>query len=406
MKQKVIFLIASIAMMVSVASCRNEYEEAYVPEQVQGETTEMDEIISRANHFYSLLPGKTRADNPKVSGIELIDKTRTRANSEDSVQSPKYYIVNYEDNAGFVMVGGNENSDPLVALSDEGNLHLTDTMNNAALAAFVNELNDPSRVILPRDSDILIMPVQRVSVAPKLSSKVRKWGTGSPFNKYTPLIEGQHAKVSCAAISCAMLMSCYQWPNVKVFSSIDWNAIINNNCDDQLCQILRTMGNPLLLDTSYGLNRSYSSEENIANVFQFYYYSYESYGLNLSNFDVSTEYKVSGQLPLLMWGDFVDDDGITYTKTWIIDGLLHVLPSDGQYMGITKSEYFMHCVWGDYGIGNGYFKLDRLGSLGGHRFTIDNNDGTFDGYSNSPDVPTYTNTSYMYRIYKQNPIAD
>ncbi len=390
-------------MMISITSCSNEYEEAVILEEVEQNSSSMEGVLSRAAHFYSLLPNKTRGVIPKVSGIEVISKMRTRANGNEEEEAPLYYLVNYEDNEGFVIVGGNDNSEPLVAVSDEGNLHLTDTLGNPALASFINDLSSPDKTITLPDSIINRFYPIRVSVEPLLPDNVRKWGTGAPFNSNTPLVSGQRSKLSCAALSCAMMMSCYRWPDVYKYSYIDWGDIINNNCHDTLCQILADMGKSYMLNTTYGVNESFSNVENIQNVFDQYYYGYYTDGLNLKNFDVSSKEKVRSQLPVLMWGDVVIDNQI-FTHTWVIDGLLHVLPSDEKYYGITKPEYFMHCVWGKYGVGNGYFKLTRLDSIGGHRFTIDSGDGSYSGFSDSSTADTYTNTSYMYRIYKKDPI--
>ena len=127
-------------------------------------------------------------------------------------------------------------------------------------------------------------------------------------------------------------------------------------------------------------------------------------GTTLKNFDVSSRQKILEQLPVLMWGDAIID-GQPETHTWVIDGLLYVSPEDDQYIGITSPSYFMHCVWGKYGVGNGYYKLTRLDAIGGSRFTSHGQDGTFEGHTNKNEVDTYTNTSYLFKLYKSYPIV-
>ncbi|MDE6027315.1 MAG: C10 family peptidase, partial [Muribaculaceae bacterium] len=142
-----------------------------------------------------------------------------------------------------------------------------------------------------------------VSVPPLLSSSVRKWGDGEPFNKYAPIVNnvtGKRAKLGCVAVSCAMMMSYYKWPNKYSYAGVDWDAINNEKCNDTLCKLLLMMGSEVELHTQYGEDYSYSNVDNIVQVFDQFYYSYESFGKNVYNFDVSSASAVKSQLPRLM----------------------------------------------------------------------------------------------------------
>ncbi|MDE7414079.1 MAG: C10 family peptidase [Muribaculaceae bacterium] len=404
------FIFALIIMAMLYVSCDSE---TILTERTNHEESAIasdpsKDIIAKANLYYSMLPGKTRSAMPQVAKIEKIGAGMTR-----SEESPSYYIVNYENEAGFVVVGDNEFSEPVVALSDEGNLQLEDTLTNPALGAFINSLTLPPIV---RDSDFYKphpdVPVyNRVSVAPLLNPNVRKWGDGEPFNKYAPIVEipsGKRAKVGCLPVSCAMLMTYDRWPNSYDFAHYDWDAITNDKCNDTLCKMLVTMAGYRELNTRYGRDETISNIDMITvdhMLRSFYSGIVTDNGKKLKDFDVSSASKVYEQLPLIMWGDVVRK-GKTYTETWVIDGLLHVFPIDEEYGGITKQTYFMHCVWGKYGVGNGYYELTRLDEIGGSRFKSDSSDGTFEGYSNTNEVDTYNNNSYLFKLCKNLPMID
>ena len=359
-------------------------------------------IIARANYYYNMLPGQTRKGVPMVANIEKIEMNDTRGE-----ENPTYYIVNYEAGAGFVMVGGNDKSDPVVAISDEGNLQLPDTVTNPALGEFISSLSF-SPVL--KDSNIFIhRPINPIynslSVAPLIPASVRKWGDGEPFNKYAPIINntsGKRAKVGCVPVSCAMLMSYYKWPTIHEFVGYDWDAIINDQCNDNLCKLLKRIGSSNHLNMQYGEKESICDIEMIKMnhmLNDLYCGITTNHGSTLITFDVSSRQRILEQLPLLMWGDVIKN-GELRTETWVIDGLLYVSPDDEKYIGIPSPSYFMHCVWGKYGVGNGYYKLTRLDAIGGSRFTIDGEDGVFDGITNDNEVGLHNNNSYLFKMIK------
>ena len=133
-----IFLI-TIFTLVSCSSNEPAYNTS---ENINDDFSAYQKIIRRANLYYSQLKGNTRAAVPRVTNIETVSNGKTRNEADDSVPAPIYYIVNYENKEGFVIVGGNETADPVVGLSDEGNLSLNDTLNNPGLAAFIRSLQN------------------------------------------------------------------------------------------------------------------------------------------------------------------------------------------------------------------------------------------------------------------------
>lgn len=398
MKKAFLFLITAIVLV----GCSSNEPIAPVNEQNSDTLSPYTEIIERANWYYSQLNKETRSASPKVRNIELLSNQATRSDVNDSIVNPIYYIVNYEDEAGFVMLGGNESAEPLAAISDEGNLSFSDTTNNPGLAAFINEISRPIIPILPVDS-VIDMPLISLNVKPLLHSNVRKWGLGAPFNRGMPIIEESNvrAKINDTQLALLMAMTYHKWPNTTVSPdyNYDWEGIINTPTHPQIELILKLIGVPAGLNVTYGANKSTANPDNIANAAALMAYNCESYGKTLANFDVSSAEKIKSQLPLIMWG-YKNSKLKSTRATWVIDGLLHVYHPENAETGESKQDkFYLHCVWGKYGRGNGYFLLDRLDHIGGNRYSKDSTDGTFEGYDDTNSVVEYKDNSFMYKIF-------
>ena len=52
-----------------------------------------------------------------------------------------YYVINYNDEAGFAVMSANRNYGPVFAIGEEGNLEMNDTIDNVILAKFFQRLN-------------------------------------------------------------------------------------------------------------------------------------------------------------------------------------------------------------------------------------------------------------------------
>lgn len=70
-----------------------------------------------------------------VSLISLSPSIRTRAANEKSINTSLYFI-NYKDNKGFSIVSSDKRLRPLYAVSDTGNIAISDTITNKGLALF------------------------------------------------------------------------------------------------------------------------------------------------------------------------------------------------------------------------------------------------------------------------------
>lgn len=385
MKKLQFTLLLSTIVFLGITSCSSDEKILSEPHQLLDNAYPYQKIIERANYYYGQLPGKTRTNTPLIASIQQISNKITRTDLDDN--TPIYYLINYENDEGFVIVGANEVADPMVAISDECNLSLSDTIYNKGLASFINTLN---KTPLPTESIDNPDPLpENVSVGPLLNSKVRKWGQRFPFNAYMPLLSnGETALTGCHPLACAMYMSYFEHPSSHNGRKLNWNNIINDYYNDDLAFILYDLGTASNLNADYSLSGTSVYPVNLKRTFQNYGYDFPTSSIRLTSFDFSSKFKVTTQLPMYIYGNGSKDDEL-YGHAWIIDGVFHLqIPLD-MNTGTLSNEYYYHCVWGWYGTGNGYFKANNVNSIGGERYASDGTDGTSFGHKDSDIVPLF-----------------
>lgn len=396
-------------VMSIFVSCQEQYDISSPDSKYASQTGDSDDevfsyenIIERANRYFLQLPEGTRSGAPEVKEVVPITRSSTRG---DEIH-PSYYLVNYDDNAGFAIMGANAVSDDMLAISNEGNLNLADTVFNKGLAAFLRAANQPSGIIVPpieKDTTALKWPkiIVNVSIAPLLHTNVRMWGQGKPFNSYTPMVSKdgvtKHAPVGCVPLATAMMMSYYEWPAMHNGRNYDWKEIKNSMGTDALYYLLKELGNPENLNVSYKFDGSGSHISLCFRTFENYDYWVIRKYITLDQIDLSFYDTVKYKLPLLMQGYGIYD-GENIGHAWVIDGLLH-LPKYNAFEQIRdEDKYYFHCVWGWYGNGNGYFAYDKLKGIGGVRDRDCHDDGLYPGHSDSSNNPVFDSSYGIYSI--------
>lgn len=99
----------------------------------------LGEACEIAGAHYNAVFGGTRTKHSlSLKGFEVLGKLQTQTRSNDESSSYGYYILNFEDNAGFAIVSADRRRNDLYAISDEGSLHLSDTLENAGLNWYLN----------------------------------------------------------------------------------------------------------------------------------------------------------------------------------------------------------------------------------------------------------------------------
>ena len=217
MKLKIFYFIATAAMML--ASCSQESFDS----PVQNENTSnspyyrsLEEGLKDANTLFSCMEENTRSEPRKIKSVETLNQS-TRSSSPES----EFYIVNYENDEGFVLLSADKRLEPVFAISEQGSMNLSDTIFNKALAGYIRGIEDLSIDFPGEDQpiDTIFKPKDPVTIIanPLLARAgngdfLSLFHQGSPFNKYCFTSTGEQAIVGCAPLAAGTVMAFYEWP--------------------------------------------------------------------------------------------------------------------------------------------------------------------------------------------------
>lgn len=398
-----IYFIICIAFF-SLLSCTSGFEEPGTPlnggQKEEVGLLSREDVILFADQYMQALTGKTRSVR-KVADVNLValsrkDGAKTRGgNIGDEVT----YLVNYENEEGFVLMSGNSSSCILLAISDEANLNMNDTIENKALAGILESYIGilPPGTVVPRDSITI-----NLDTPPLLPKYVRKWGQNEPFNSEVPLEKNstRHCAVGCGPLAAAMIMAYCEWPNSYKGYTFDWSAIKNGTADNQIAMLLKFIGDKDAMYTTYGgANGSGTSISKIPDGFAALNYNFGngflSYPSSIPGFSQINNRPLNPiehwtyTRPAYMIGE-MDYNGGRVGHAWIVDGRLTIHHDPNAYKGeAPEDDIYLHCVWGHYGKGNGYF-LVRKNGIGGDSYKTDPQDGAYPGYTFSPSTYDWT----------------
>lgn len=308
----------------------------------------------------------------EILNIQPIVYPDTRSQSDTA-----YYIVNYGDNEGYAVLSTQESMDKVWAISDEGNLHISDTVNNKGLAIFFENLFAESIAVKssvqPTDTTIhdfqpMIRNEGTEKIGPLLHRSVRKWHQDYPYNTGCPnYFTATSPKVGCMVLSATQIMSYYECPAQLEDIQINWDEIKNNSYISQkLPQIFNTLGLPKYFNQTYLDTLTYGFEigpndltNNIINVFQKIGYQKLNTSKKFSEAIATSDLKNYG--PLLMHSSVAPSE-LASKHFWVIDGFIndyyeeYVFSNDGTPQWIKRNSYLFHCIWGEKKNGDGYYR--------------------------------------------------
>lgn len=141
-------------------------------------------------------------------------------------QEACYYVINVNDNDGYVIVAGDDRARQVLAYSYEGNFNPNNLPANCVtwLRGYQEEisylLNEPEDNNVETASLYRSITYPSVVVEPMTSTK---WGQGTPYNLQCPIdiLGGKNelSAVGCTATATAQIMYYHQWPG-RPFGSI------------------------------------------------------------------------------------------------------------------------------------------------------------------------------------------
>ena len=301
-------------------------------------------------------------NNPKLSN----DTPKTR--SSQANEQPAYYIFTNPNNKKFVIISGESKLNELVGYGDK----MTENPNDQP-PYFKLFLKEYERVVKEVRSKAATTTPQRPikrKVEPLLTCK---WSQYDPFNKYTPLSNGQHTPTGCVATATAQVMFYNKWPKNRpqdyIASTGDdakksatyWWDEMKNTTNDMRTEHSRQAVGVLMSDIGKAVNMRYYYRGSDSNL---------QYACNAlrDKFDYTVRYLDKNFLPA---NDFLNEvmQEISDGYPVLVVGGPHAFVYDGY-----DEQGLIHTNWGWGGENDGYFDINIV-TLNVSGFAL--NSGTF-----------------------------
>ena len=301
-------------------------------------------------------------NNPKLSN----DTPKTRSSKAD--EQPAYYIFTNPNDKKFVIISGESKLNELVGYGDK----MTENPNDQP-PYFKLFLKEYERVVKEVRSKATVTTPQRPikrKVEPLLTCK---WSQYDPFNKYTPLSNGQHTPTGCVATATAQVMFYNKWPknrpqdyiastgdDAKKSATYWWDEMKNTTNEMRTEQSRQAVG-VLMYDIGKAVNMRYYYRGSDSNL---------QYACNAlrDKFDYTVRYLDKNFLPA---NDFLNEvmQEISDGYPVLVVGGPHAFVYDGY-----DEQGLIHTNWGWGGENDGYFDINIV-TLNVSGFAL--NSGTF-----------------------------
>lgn len=350
--------------------------------------------------FASLSEMSTRSNNRRIAHIQPLGSV-SYTRSEQSQQDTLIYIINYENDEGFAIVGADTRVKPVYAISETGSFNIDDetnpaveTMLNYALASAKFSTLSTDSTIRPGTGSGSLTPVDPL---PPI-----EWEGNPPYKKVTPLISktqnrvhpygeyskyvindyGERSLTCCLPIAVEILMSHYKWPEKLEGYNFNWTNMNAGRDTDGIARLLAILSSKDYLhvrgNTSEKIGYAYLSSLiptlekcgylNPGNFKNFYNNETEAINILLDKYPLLVEARSA----------ITGENG----HIWVIDGLLQYV---GGSQNALKTHTYYHCVWGDKnGSCNGYYLVEDHDFNGAPDFhdSIDSGDDSSAEYRN------------------------
>ena len=301
-------------------------------------------------------------NNPKLSN----DTPKTRTSQAN--EQPAYYIFTNPNDKKFVIISGESKLNEVVGYGDK----MTENPNDQP-PYFKLFLKEYERVVKEVRSKVATTTPQRPikrKVEPLLTCK---WSQYDPFNKYTPLSNGQHTPTGCVATATAQVMFYNKWPKNRpqdyIASTGDdakksatyWWEDMKNTTNEMRTEQSRQAVGVLMYDIGKAVNMRYYYRGSDSNL---------QYACNAlrDKFDYTVRYLDKNFLPA---NDFINEvmQEISDGYPVLVVGGPHAFVYDGY-----DEQGLIHTNWGWGGENDGYFDINIV-TLNVSGFAL--NSGTF-----------------------------
>ena len=298
----------------------------------------------------------------------ILSGNSPKTRSSQTNEQPAYYIFTNPNSKKFVIISGESKLNELVGYGDK----MTENPNDQP-PYFKLFLKEYERVVKEVRSKAATTTPQRPikrKVEPLLTCK---WSQYDPFNKYTPLSNGQHTPTGCVATATAQVMFYNKWPknrpqdyiasigdDAKKSATYWWDEM-KNTTNEMRTEHSRQAVGVLMSDIGKAVNMRYYYRGSDSNL---------QYACNAlrDKFDYTVRYLDKNFLPA---NDFLNEvmQEISDGYPVLVVGGPHAFVYDGY-----DEQGLIHTNWGWGGENDGYFDINIV-TLNVSGFAL--NSGTF-----------------------------
>ena len=301
-------------------------------------------------------------NNPKLS--DNTPKTR----SSKANEQPAYYIFTNPNDKKFVIISGESKLNELVGYGDK----MIENPNDQPpyFKLFLKEYERVVKEVRAKATTTTLQrPIKR-KVEPLLTCK---WSQYDPFNKYTPLSDGQHTPTGCVATATAQVMFYNKWPknrpqdyiastgdDAKKSATYWWDEMKNTTNDMRTEQSRQAVG-VLMYDIGKAVHMRYYIKGSDSNL-------QRACNALRDKFDYTVRYLDKNFLPA---NEFLNEvmQEISDGYPVLVVGGPHAFVYDGY-----DEQGLIHTNWGWGGENDGYFDINIV-TLNVSGFAL--NSGTF-----------------------------
>lgn len=394
MKKLVLLMsVVALTLIPILQSCSNEDFTDSCNISMSSKTNRLtaEEAQQNALEFVNNLHSSTRSNSKalKVSAVKAIsgDKSITRAVGDSLDLDTLFYVVEFEDNNGFVLASSDKRETPVFAYVEEGTCETEDSSDtNAGYEAFyaalqdleiknrtlyhddpkIDEIYDGLRPSGPEGGPVYDnVPDAFEIMYPLLKTK---WDQ-KLYNFYCP-----NDYTGCVPTAISQICSYLKKPNhlswvdngVNRECDIDWNMInedcalfggtpVNTETREQISCLMRYWGIQFGAEYKSG-ETTVDSEEAISKFQQLGFNATPLCDYNAK--DVISDLKKGGRIVFMRGNGRYYHEWFFFRKyvdghAWVVDGYIHSVKN------MRQADY-LHCNWGWGGNKNGYFLSDVL----------------------------------------------
>ncbi len=289
-----------------------------------------------------------------------------------------YYVFNASDNAGFVIISGDERAETVMGYCLTG--YFDETTIPEPMNDWLANCSDQLEALSAGTLKTAPLKITKHKAIDKLITSVWDQGeassTGDAFNQQCPTISGTHCYTGCVATAMAQVMRYTRWPNTFCSEipayipndiigqlqklpklKFDWNNMLDKYDEGQsatsrnaVAQLMRYCGQSLEMD--YGIESSGAQTNTVAMALRTYF-----------GYDINTRYAHRSDYTIESWDELIYNE-LSEGRPVIYKGANmgggHCFVCDGY-----DGNGFYHINWGWGGNYNGFYKLDILNPQGG-----------------------------------------